>query len=207
MVHVTTSSDIDLLKKYKDVRQHSVALCAPLKVEDYVPQSAVFASPPKWHLGHTTWFFEELILKANDPNYKVFDDQFAYAFNSYYNHLGDRVNRAERGIMSRPTVDEVFAYRNYVDEAIGQWLSISNLTKAQEELLILGLNHEQQHQELLITDLKYTLSLNPLYPVYKEGFTLCETPVSSNTNWIEMPEGVYEIGYQGDGFCYDNELG
>lgn len=207
MVQVSNPPEIQLVRQFQEVRQRSLDLCKPLKTEDYIPQSAVFASPPKWHLGHTTWFFEELLLKKYLPGYQVFDDQFAYAFNSYYNHLGDRVNRADRGLMTRPTVSEVLAYRNYVDEAITRWIQNHPIAKEQQDLLTLGLNHEQQHQELLITDLKYTLSINPLYPVYDPNFSLCQNSVEASNEWITIPEGVYHIGHEGDGFCYDNELG
>jgi len=194
-----------LLQKFQKVRAETVALCDPLYIEDYIPQPVDFASPPKWHLSHSTWFFEEMILKKFLPDYQVFNPHFGFLFNSYYQTLGDRAIRTERGTMTRPTVAEVYQYRNYVDRHIEKLLqnkSGSNL----EELLILGINHEQQHQELLITDLKHTLSYNPIFPVYKENFNLTAQKNTAE-GWLEIPEGIYEIGFNGEGFHFDNEKG
>ena len=206
MVSVTTLANVSLVDQFRSVRQRSVDLCAPLEIEDYVPQSATFASPPKWHLGHTTWFFETLILKAHCPGFDIFNEQYPYAFNSYYNHLGERVDRSERGIMTRPTVKEVYEYRAYVDETMVRWLSSNDISDEVHQLVVLGLQHEQQHQELLITDLKYTFSKNPIYPIYKEAYTICETTNPGLQRWINIPEGIYEIGHHGESFCFDNEL-
>ena len=206
MLSVKTQANVSLVDQFRLVRQRSVDLCAPLEIEDYVPQPATFASPPKWHLGHTTWFFETLVLKAHYPGFEVFNEQFPYAFNSYYNHLGERVNRSERGIMTRPTVKEVYDYRAYIDKIMVKWLSSQEVNEEVRNLIVLGLNHEQQHQELLITDLKYTFSKNPIYPVYQEQFTLCETPNPGSKQWIQILEGIYEIGHKGEHFCFDNEL-
>lgn len=194
-----------LLTRFREVRQYTEDLCQPLNPEDYIPQPVVFISPPKWHLGHTTWFFEELILKPNLPGYQVFDVDFAYIFNSYYNSLGDRILRTNRGNLTRPKVSEVYAYRRYVNDHMEQLISRGEYNGAFAELLILGLNHEQQHQELLITDLKYILGHNPLFPVYREALNSGKN--DGGAGFVEMDEGIYEIGYQGDGFCYDNELG
>lgn len=194
----------DLITAYQKTRAYTNDLCSPLQKEDYVPQSAFFASPPKWHLGHTSWFYEALILKEYLPDYKEFHPQYNVVFNSYYNHLGDRVPRNYRGLITRPSVDEVYAYRNYVDENMIRLLNQNDNLKLRE-LTELGLNHEQQHQELLITDLKYTFSLNPLFPVYKDGFTLVEQNRTGDS-FLSFPEGLYEIGFNGQGFCYDNEL-
>lgn len=193
-----------LSEHYLKVRKHSEYLCAPLHPEDFTPQSAVFASPPKWHLAHTSWFFEELLLKAYFPNYKIFDDRFSYLFNSYYNSLGQRIERGERGLITRPSVEKVFQYRKYVDDHMETLLSI-NQSEEVLELVELGLNHEQQHQELLITDLKYTFSKNPTYPEYEERPRIHD--YNEATGWLQMAEGIYEIGAKGTGFCYDNELG
>lgn len=193
-----------ILDLFKNTRTHTETLCNPLKTEDYVVQIDTFTSPAKWHLGHTTWFFEEFILKNFVDNYVPFDENFNFIFNSYYNNAGERVNRANRGNLSRPTVKRVYAYRKYVDNAIEDLCS-QNLNKKVNELLILGLNHEQQHQELLITDLKYMFGNNPLFPVYDKDFRLIND-VNQESGFVSIKEGVYEIGYKGKRFCYDNEL-
>ncbi|HVE55877.1 MAG TPA: ergothioneine biosynthesis protein EgtB [Pyrinomonadaceae bacterium] len=200
-------AETDLLQYFKEVRVRTVELCAPLETEDYIPQPSVDVSPPKWNIAHTTWFFEEMILKKFAPDYKVFDPNFGFLFNSYYNSIGDRTRRDNRGDLSRPTVKEVFAYRKFVDEKMCELLA-QELSGELKELVVLGLNHEQQHQELFLTDLKFTLSRNPLFPVYRENYAveeICEMP---NTGFAEIEEGIYEIGFEGgDGFCFDNELG
>jgi ergothioneine biosynthesis protein EgtB len=194
-----------LIEKYKNIRDYTVKICKPLEIEDYIPQTAPFASPPKWHLAHTTWFFEEMILKKNEPNYQEFHTEFSFLFNSYYNTIGKRVLRADRGNMTRPTVKEVYQYRKYVDEAMIQLLN-KGVSKDTTELIILGLNHEQQHQELLLTDLKYTLGHNPLFPVYdSENDFLFKT--NEEKGWTSIKEGVYEVGFVGDNFHFDNEKG
>lgn len=194
----------NLLDAYTKTRNHTQTLCTPLQTEDFTPQSAAFASPPKWHLAHTTWFFEEMILKKHLDNYDVFDDSYGYLFNSYYNSLGDRIKREHRGLISRPSVDEIYRYRDYVDSKMNTLLSDSP-SKVIRELTILGINHEQQHQELLLTDLKYTFSHNPTYPVYKDVNYL---GTQSKTNeWLEFNAAIYKIGHTKDSFSYDNELG
>jgi len=189
---------------YIQVRNRTVELCKPLKTEDYVSQAVPYTSPPKWNLGHTSWFFEELILKSHARSYNVYDDHFSFLFNSYYNALGDRTPRAERGTITRPTVEEVYAYRNYVDEAMVSFLD-STEAKDHEDLVTLGLNHEQQHQELFLTDLKFTLALNPLFPVYHEDYELVAGKNSAE-GWESFDGGLFEIGATGKEFCYDNEL-
>lgn len=195
---------IDLLEKYIQVRQHSESICRPLKTEDYVVQPVVDVSPPKWHLGHSTWFFETFLLKPYCKGYKEFDPAFNFVFNSYYESVGARVVRTDRGNLSRPGVDEVYQYRHYVDEAMEQWLQ-GEVSAQIKELLLLGFNHEQQHQELLYTDIKYILGHNPLLPAYN-ATGIEQVPVAASQDWISMAEGVYEIGYAGDAFCFDNEL-
>jgi hypothetical protein len=155
----------NLAKEYKNVRQKTEAICKPLKTEDYVVQPVVDVSPPKWHIGHTTWFFETFLLKPYAQGYKEFNPSYNYVFNSYYETVGARVVRTDRGNLSRPTVEEIYQYRKYVDEAMEEFLN-SELDDAVKELVQLGLNHEQQHQELLYTDIKYILGHNPLFPVY-----------------------------------------
>lgn len=190
--------------RYRSVRQLTEQLCAPLKPEDYVPQGAEFASPPKWHLAHTSWFFEEMVLK-HTAGYREFHPQFSFLFNSYYQAVGERAVRGQRGLMTRPTVDEVYAYRAHVDAAMQRLIEVG-LTDVQQPVVELGLQHEQQHQELLLTDLKYTLSLNPIYPVYApEGSRLDDR--SQGQEWETVPEGIYTVGHDGQGFHFDNERG
>lgn len=198
----------DILSAYREVRAHTEELCEPLEVEDYIPQPIVDVSPAKWNIAHTTWFFEEMILKQFVPDYKVFDARFGFLFNSYYNTIGERTPRDNRGALSRPTVSEVFAYRKHVDEAMAELLgsSASNTGSDLANLVTLGLNHEQQHQELFLTDLKYTLSINPLFPAYRNDYAPEELTASGTGSFSELSEGIYEIGHNGDGFCFDNEL-
>lgn len=193
----------DLLKKYIEVRKHSVDICKPLKTEDYVPQPIELVSPPKWHLGHVTWFFETMVLKSELEGYKEFNPRFSFVFNSYYESVGPRVKRENRGTLSRPTVEDTYAYRRQVDEGMDQYLQ-HEISPEMKSIIITGLNHEQQHQELLITDIKYILGNNPLYPAYGKFFT--HQPGNNGVGYTKMPGGLYEIGYKGDGFCYDNEL-
>jgi ergothioneine biosynthesis protein EgtB len=195
-----------LLQFFKDVRAHTEELCAPLETEDFIPQPTVDVSPPKWNIAHTTWFFEEMILKRFAENYKVFNPHFGFLFNSYYNSIGERTRRDNRGDLSRPTVAEVFEYRKYVAAQMGALLT-QELSDEIKALVILGLNHEQQHQELFLTDFKYILSRNPFFPVYRENYALEEICEMPNANFAEINEGIYEIGFAGDGFCFDNELG
>src|ERR1043165_2537941 len=152
----------DLRSYYGDVRAYTEKLCEPLEIEDYIPQPIVDVSPPKWNIAHTTWFFEEMILKKFVADYKEFDPQFGFLFNSYYNSIGNRVARDHRSL-SRPTVKRVFEYRKHVDAHMTRLLQL-------ETLIVLGLNHEQQHQELFLTDLKYTFAQNPIHPVYRSDF-------------------------------------
>ncbi|WP_423737773.1 ergothioneine biosynthesis protein EgtB [Chitinophaga caseinilytica] len=194
-----------LLRQYAQVRKWTETICRPLQKEDYVVQPVEDVSPPKWHLGHTTWFFETLVLKKFLPGYIEFDPMFNFVFNSYYESLGARVIRTDRGNLSRPTVDEIYKYRKYVDSAMEQLLA-QPLPEEAETLITLGCNHEQQHQELLWYDIKYILGNNPLFPPYNES-PAPETPRSAPMHFIDMEAGVYEIGFAGEGFCYDNELG
>lgn len=194
-----------LLDFFIETRKHSETICFPLETEDYVVQPIVDVSPPKWHLGHTTWFFEEFILKVYQPDYKVFNADFSFVFNSYYETVGKRVVRADRGNMSRPSVQEVYDYRKYVTSALTELLSeVQNTTL--HEVLEIGIHHEKQHQELLLTDIKYILGNNPLLPKYSDTFQE-HVPEKHAHKWIPITEGIYEIGHANEGFCYDNELG
>jgi ergothioneine biosynthesis protein EgtB len=197
---------MNLLKKYKEIRQYSEDICKPLQTEDYVVQPVVDVSPPKWHIGHVTWFFETFILKPFMDGYVEFDSQYNYVFNSYYEAAGARVIRTDRGNLSRPTVQDVYAYRKHVDDAMTDFLQ-KDIPKDAEELLIIGFNHEQQHQELLMTDIKYILGNNPLFPAYKKPILQKNNKQSQQENaFIKIDKGVYDIGFEGNGFCFDNEL-
>ena len=189
---------------YRWVRQRTEALCEPLQTEDYVPQAALFVSPTKWHIAHTTWFFEEFFLAPHLPGYQRFHPEYAFLFNSYYQSIGERTRRDQRGSITRPGVDDVWAYRRYVDEHMITWLEKHPLPDPEASLLELGLQHEQQHQELLLTDLLFTLFQNPTYPVYSQQVMLENDPITQ-TGFALLDEGIYEIGYAGQGFHFDNE--
>jgi ergothioneine biosynthesis protein EgtB len=165
-------------------------------------QPTADVSPPKWHLAHTTWFWEEFVLAKHDLEYKRFHPDFSYLFNSYYNAVGDRVLRPNRGNMSRPTVADVLKYRAYVDEQMLQLLQKDHRDVA--DTIELGLNHEQQHQELLYTDIKYIFGHNPLFPVYNGTFKEGTADPAAQA-FIDIPQGHYQIGHEGEGFCFDNE--
>ena len=197
---------MDLINQYNDVRAYTEQICKPLQTEDYVVQVAEFASPAKWQLAHSSWFFETFVLLPHLPEYKLFNIDFPYLFNSYYNNAGDRVLRAKRGNLTRPTTNEVYAYREYVDTAMGQLLQ-QKLDADLFQLVTLGLHHEQQHQELLLSDIKYMFGQNPLFPAYDVETSLLDQESNRESGHVKISEGVYTIGYQGDGFCFDNELG
>jgi len=197
---------MDLADCYKKVRKLTEQICAPLHTEDYVVQPVADVSPPKWHLGHTSWFFEAFILKPYFMGYQEFDPEYNFVFNSYYESVGTRVIRTDRGNLSRPTVADIYKYREYVDEAMDKFLC-DEPSKEVSELIILGLNHEQQHQELLYTDIKYILGHNPLFPAYSKDYVSSKIDKGSDSKFIKIKEGIYEIGFTGEGFCFDNELG
>jgi ergothioneine biosynthesis protein EgtB len=196
---------MSVLNLYLKTRKRTEAICSPLKTEDYIPQLEVFASPPKWHLAHTNWFFEEMILKKYASNFKGYDEKYGFLFNSYYNSLGDKLNRGNRGVITRPTVVEVYEYRKYIDGHMTELLT-NNTNKEVEKLTVLGLNHEQQHQELMLTDLKYALGHNPIFPVYDKAVNLVEV-YNEEDGFSEVTEGVYSVGFDQGDFCFDNELG
>ena len=206
MIFTSVTTSNSLKEQFLEVRSYSEYICAPLNTEDYIPQPVPFASPPKWHLAHTSWFFEELLLKKYSPNYKEFHPQFSFLFNSYYNALGNRIMRENRGSITRPTVEEVYSYREYVNEKVLSFIDSGKFPEEAEEILILGLNHEQQHQELLITDLKHTFGHNPIFPIYKVGHQLTEEE-NKKAGFIKFDEGIFQIGFEGEGFSYDNEHG
>lgn len=194
---------------YTRVRQGSRAICGPLQIEDYVVQSMADASPVKWHLAHTSWFFEQFILKPQARDYRVFHPGFDYLFNSYYQTVGPMHQRPQRGQLTRPTVAEVLAYRSHVDEHMQALLeSLDRYTPQQSDrinvLVTLGLNHEQQHQELMLTDLKHLFSCNPLLPAYRAAAPIGASSVDA-LRFISFDGGVREIGASGKHFCFDNE--
>ncbi|MBV6647930.1 MAG: ergothioneine biosynthesis protein EgtB [Cyclobacteriaceae bacterium] len=200
-----TVANQKLLQRFQKIRAQSVRLCDPLEIEDFSAQPCVDVSPPKWHLGHTTWFFENFLLVPHLPDYQVFHQDFCFLFNSYYVTVGDRWTRAERGFLTRPTVREVLDYRKYVEEKMEAFLQAFPLDSKLQHVFEVGLQHEQQHQELLLYDIKYILGMNPLFPVY------VELDDSSNSNikkeWLDIPGGQYQIGHQGGDFHFDNEEG
>ena len=195
----------ELIEKFVSVRSFSEELAQPLKTEDYVIQSMPDVSPTKWHLGHVSWFFEAFILNDALKDYKSIDPKYTYIFNSYYVLIGERFVRANRGVLSRPTVEEVYKYRKFINENLIDFLE--NCTDEEFEkytpIVEVGLNHEQQHQELLLTDIKHVLSFNPLNPVY--SFIDLPKGDFQSLNWKTFDEGVYQIGNKGERFCYDNE--
>ena len=198
------ATDITVVERFLNIRQQSIDLCSPLVLEDYGVQPMADASPPKWHLAHTTWFFETFVLKANLAAYEPFHAQFEYLFNSYYNGVGKPYPRTQRGFLSRPTVAEVMSYREHVDQRVLQLLEDASDTQLIEHV-VLGLHHEQQHQELLLTDLKYNFGHNPLYPVYGGGSDT-STDAQVELRFDEFPGGIVDVGAVADaGFTFDNE--
>lgn len=201
----------ELFERYQLTRRITEQLISPLEVEDTVVQPIMDVSPPKWHLGHTSWFFETFLLAPYLTNFRPFHPKYSFIFNSYYDHVGQRVERAKRGLLSRPTLKDILDYRKSTDQGIchlisgvseDDWQDVAKLTE-------LGLNHEQQHQELLLTDIKYILGHNPLFPAYIESNTSRSNHDSNDAltqpEFIEIPGGVYTIGHQSEDFHFDNE--
>jgi ergothioneine biosynthesis protein EgtB len=193
-----------LAKRYVQVRALTADLCRTLSPEDMTVQSMPDVSPAKWHLAHTTWFFERFLLGEHQPDYRVFHPQFDYLFNSYYNTVGRMHPRPQRGLLSRPGVAEILAYRKHVDEHMSALLARAESDPELAFLVTLGLNHEQQHQELLLTDIKHVLSVNPLLPAWRE---LPAAPRASapGLKYISHPGGLVEMGHKGGDFAFDNE--
>ncbi|MEO6939267.1 MAG: ergothioneine biosynthesis protein EgtB [Candidatus Kapaibacterium sp.] len=208
------TSRANLLARYTQVRDRTIALCANLKPEDFVVQSMPDASPTKWHLAHTSWFFETFVLKQVLPDYRSPDDRYDFLFNSYYNTIGQRIARDKRGMLTRPTIEEVFAYRTHVNEQMHHVITQSTPEQFVEiaNVIILGLQHEEQHEELLLTDIKHAFSQNPLQPSYALAPGVNnESWNRSESAWIEFSEGLYQIGanqgvsLSGEDFAFDNE--
>ncbi|GGI75576.1 ergothioneine biosynthesis protein EgtB [Shewanella hanedai] len=212
------SARAELLDCYLSVRNDTDDICRPLAIEDHAVQPNAEVSPPKWHLGHTTWFFEELILVRFMPDYQRWNEQYRLLFNSYYKSAGQHWIQSERGNLSRPRVDEVLAYRAYVDHHMTLLLQSDIDEPEMEEVLEIGMHHEQQHQELLYMDIKFILGVNPMQVTYDDSFlpeakglfvkgVMSELPKTAlnEANWETFEEGIYQLGYGGEHFAYDNE--
>jgi ergothioneine biosynthesis protein EgtB len=214
-VHHTVTSPLSeevapqeaLVGRYRQVRRFTEGLCRPLVTEDYVIQAMPDVSPPKWHLAHTSWFFETFVLASAVPGYRPPHPSYAYLFNSYYVAAGERHSRPQRGLLSRPTVEEVYRYRAHVDREVTDFLGGLDCAGLDtwSPVVELGLHHEQQHQELLLTDLKYNFACNPLRPAYIPPDAPPQMQAASALRWVSFPEGVYWIGHDGHGFAFDNE--
>jgi ergothioneine biosynthesis protein EgtB len=205
-----TSEDLTsaagLAARYRAVRRLTEDLCAPLATEDYVVQSMPDASPAKWHLAHTSWFFETFLLTPGLPGYQAFDPRFGYLFNSYYNAVGDRLPRSRRGLLSRPAVGEVYRYRSFIDRHMLRLLEDVDGGRLAEigPAIVLGLHHEQQHQELLLTDLKHLFGCNPLHPAYQDRPAPAAAGIAP-LRWFDYPADLHWVGHEGLGFAFDNE--
>jgi ergothioneine biosynthesis protein EgtB len=201
-----------LLSAYAAVRHTTSDLAAPLTPEDCQLQAMADVSPPKWHLAHTTWFFEAFVLQPHAAGYRPFHERFGYLFNSYYQSVGAMHPRPQRGVLSRPSLADVYAYRRHVDEAVAALLGRADdgALERLAFLVTLGLHHEQQHQELLLMDTKYNFGANPLLPTYREGSPAPSAAAPAPLRWVELPGGLHEVGHEGahpgfGGFAYDNE--
>jgi ergothioneine biosynthesis protein EgtB len=195
-----------LLDRYLRVRATSLAVCEPLQVEDYVVQSMPDCSPAKWHLAHTSWFFEQFVLRLHGRNYRAFNDEFNYLFNSYYQTVGPMHQRPRRGLLTRPTVAEVKQYRAHVDEHMQALLNREDMAERVHDIVTLGLHHEQQHQELMFTDLKHLFFNNPLLPAYRTTNARVAPCGSEASRFVTFEGGVFEVGATGKHFCFDNEM-
>ncbi|MEP5612476.1 MAG: ergothioneine biosynthesis protein EgtB, partial [Cyclobacteriaceae bacterium] len=197
--------EVDILKRFRQTRSQTKFLCETLEIEDFVVQPVVDVSPLKWHLGHTTWFFENFILVPHAKDYKPFHPKFNYLFNSYYVAAGERWTRANRGQLTRPTVKEIFRYREYVEEHMVSFVDSNDVPIELLKVIELGVNHEQQHQELLLYDIKRILGDNPLNPVFRPSSKTESKPTPQK--WLKVEEGIYEVGHAGEAFHFDNEKG
>lgn len=197
----------NLAERYSDARNTTESLCKPLEVEDFVVQSMPDASPTRWHLAHTTWFFETFVLSRWETGYRPINANYQFLFNSYYNGVGEQFPRSRRGLVTRPTVAEVFQYRHAVDERVLRRLNTledhNDMQLAQ--VVELGIQHEQQHQELLLTDLKHMFSCNPLWPAYRAPQSDSPTTILKPSGWSGHRGGVVQIGHEGPTFAFDNE--
>ncbi|MEW6125849.1 MAG: ergothioneine biosynthesis protein EgtB [Acidobacteriota bacterium] len=200
-----SESPADAATRFLKIREATEKLCAPLSPEDAIVQSVEFCSPAKWHLAHTSWFFETFILEREVANYRHFHTEFRVLYNSYYKSVGEQFSRPQRGLISRPSLAEVYRYRDYVNEQMVRFLrERENLAGLLKVIFETGLHHEQQHQELILTDLKHLFSFNPLHPVYRERAEVESTGVAP-LRWHAYEEGIHLIGHEGDDFAFDNE--
>ena len=206
MTIVHAASRTDQLARYLEIRRTTEELCRPLAIEDYVLQAMPDVSPAKWHLAHVSWFFETFLLTPHLPGYEPLDPAYTFLFNSYYNGVGPQFSRPARGHLSRPTVADVYAYRAWVDRGMERLLAAMDIERAGAvaALVELGLNHEQQHQELILTDIKYNLAVNPLHPAY-HATAVPRGTATAPLAWRELRGGLVPIGYDGAGFAFDNE--
>ena len=200
-----TVETASLPDRLMETRQLSVELAEPLSDEDQVVQANDDASPTKWHLAHTTWFFEAFLLKSFLPGYRIFDDNFEYCFNSYYESVGPRQPRAKRGLLTRPSAAEVRAYRTHVDAALSRLCRHADLPARALELIELGINHEQQHQELLLTDILSLFAAEPLKPAYRRAGPGVAVTDAIPLEFVGFDGGIFKVGHEGNGFAYDNE--
>jgi ergothioneine biosynthesis protein EgtB len=202
-VPATASASATLARRFRQTRQRSLSLCAGLTAEDLMVQSMPDASPGKWHLAHTTWFFEQFVL-SRDPAYRAYQSAWHYLFNSYYQTVGPMHARPQRGLLSRPGLDEVLAYRRHVEEAVESLLD-DGVDPLAAGIIELGMQHEQQHQELLLTDIQHALWTNPLHPAYDAGLAKASSGAATPLAYLPGREGIVEIGHAGPGFAFDNE--
>jgi ergothioneine biosynthesis protein EgtB len=193
-----------ILARYNSVRQTTRAICAPLRTEDYVVQPNADVSPPRWHIAHTTWFLEQFLLSRFVPGYQPYHPQYAFLFNSYYNLVGDRTERPRRGLLTRPTVDELWGYREEIDGRMRRLIESFDDPEL-APMLELALNHEQQHQELLLTDIKNILFQEPLYPEYQPPGSFTPAKGARLEGWTKLDGGTVEVGHDGKSFAFDNE--
>ena len=203
------TSSVDLIGLFQQIRKKTENLCAPLRPEDTVVQPIMDTSPPKWHLAHTTWFFENFILTEKSSGYELFSTDFNFLFNSYYESQGERVPRDQRGFVTKPGLNEILEYRHHVNSAMVRYLT-GNQDSMDDDtryLVMVGLHHEQQHQELLVTDFKYILGNNPLQPAYRADLKPFASASQSDMGFDTVEEGIYEVGHEGNGFAFDNESG
>src|SRR5215470_403630 len=190
----------ELARRYRDIRQSTEALSASLAIDDYGAQSMPDASPVKWHLAHTSWFFETFVLEPHLKRYRSYQQAFRTLFNSYYNAVGEKHPRPERGLLSRPSYAEVLAYRTHVDAAMAEFLAQDQAAEADVASIVeLGINHEQQHQELILTDVLHMLSRNPLSPAYSHELSSRLQSEALPFSWVEFDRGLVEVGHNGDG--------
>jgi ergothioneine biosynthesis protein EgtB len=205
MLASDTAQTTLLADRYRRVRSTTLALIDELQPEDTVVQSMPDVSPTKWHLAHVTWFFERFILQPHAANYRHFDERFDYLFNSYYYSVGSMHARPNRGLLSRPTLARVLEYRAYVDAAMQELIAERAADETIQQLITLGLNHEQQHQELILTDIKHVFSCNPLKPALTKAVEKTADSPSAEYTFANGPSGIYKVGAEGDDFYFDNE--